>query len=138
MIRKIVYFFLFVSYLNILTLIPGIRTAQLHALTANPLCPVADGDYFDDDDYESLCEIFLTDVLEQKDTDYDTDDYPVSSHCVATALSFPVMAATLVKPYIFGSNSNPPVSARTHSYAVVNNSDIHAHYYNYLFRLTPF
>ncbi|WP_447640234.1 MULTISPECIES: hypothetical protein [Chitinophagaceae] len=135
--RRIIYFLFFLSYFNVLTLIPGIRAAMLPSLEHKAYASIGEDKY---DDYDSVWELLLTEVLEQKDTEYQSEDFPISAHYFTQSdsseqIHFHVsIPHPLLTETVAATVSNSP----TKTAKQYNSSNALAQYHDYLFRLTPF
>lgn len=90
------------------------------------------------EEYQSLWEILLSDVLHQKDIQYEEDDFPISTHIsVAHPIHHQIEAAyfnpTLSQPTTYDAELEEKESNSIY----VNSKNPFATHYVYLFRLTP-
>ncbi|PZP43911.1 MAG: hypothetical protein DI598_15175 [Pseudopedobacter saltans] len=120
-----------------MTLIPGSCAALAPKLDASTQVCIGENSF---DDYESIWEMLLTDVLEQKDVQYQSDDFPISAHLSAknafnnnAKLLF--LAPTLPENTICDNQID---ILHKHNTLLSDSKNAFAQYYDYLFRLTPF
>jgi len=137
-VQRLVYFLFFLSYLNIVTLIPGscATFGHQHTNVKHSVC-IGEDIY---DDYDSIWEIFLTDILQEKDVQYQSDDSPVSTHYFSLNENKADFRAGLFEPlpnFHFPIGGQPTNTTKVALFAR-NSKNAFAQYHDYLFRLTPF
>lgn len=84
--------------------------------------------------------MLLTDVLEQKDVQYQSDDFPVSAHISAKNAFASSFRFEFIEPIYpsFNLTENTSFVVKKNSVLPIDSKNAFAQYHDYLFRLTPF